>query len=175
MAPARSVLSMAQPVPYLLFPVWIGSTKTASRIIRFTVSMLFSGLIQYCKSTVLAWTTDPLKRVMLAFTPESYSQLRMPAGDDNTSSLNLIAYVRDMLDCVAEFNMSSLTVVPDSAGIASFVDAVQNPGSEITNNPLVRLLFSGNQNTVGQVITSLSQEFNKMNSQSVANAVSSND
>ena len=112
---------------------------------------------------------------MLAFTPVSLSQLRMPAGDGNTSSLNLIGFVRDTLDCVTEFNMSSIIVVPDSAGIASFVDAVQQSGAGITNNPLVQLLASGNQNTIGQVITSLSQEFNKMNSQHVANAVSSND
>jgi hypothetical protein len=111
---------------------------------------------------------------MLAFTPTSLSQLRMLAGDGNTSSLNLIGNVRDTLDCVAEFNMTSVTIVPDSVGIASFVDAVQNLGSGITNNPLVQLLASGNQNTVGQVIVSLSQEFNKMNDQSVANAVSSN-
>ena len=41
------------------------------------------------------------------------------------------------------------------------------------SNPLAQLLASGNQNTVGQVLTSLSQVFTKMSSQSVASAVAS--
>jgi hypothetical protein len=41
------------------------------------------------------------------------------------------------------------------------------------NNPLVQLLSSGSQNTVGQVISSISQEFNKMNNENVDKAVSS--
>ena len=43
----------------------------------------------------------------------------------------------------------------------------------MTNNPIVQLLASGNQNTVGQVISSLSQEFNKKNTETMTNAVSS--
>jgi hypothetical protein len=41
------------------------------------------------------------------------------------------------------------------------------------NNPLVQLLSSEDQNTVGQVISSISQEFNKMNNENVDKAVSS--
>ncbi len=35
------------------------------------------------------------------------------------------------------------------------------------------MLASGNQNTIGQVISSLSQEFNKINNQTVENAIAS--
>jgi hypothetical protein len=51
---------------------------------------------------------------------------------------------------------------------------LQSSSSAITTNPVVQLLSSGNQNTVGQVISSVSQQFNKMNSESINNAVSSN-
>jgi hypothetical protein len=40
-------------------------------------------------------------------------------------------------------------------------------------NPLVQLLSSGSQNTIGQVINSISQEFNKMNEENIDKAVSS--
>jgi type IV secretory pathway TraG/TraD family ATPase VirD4 len=46
-----------------------------------------------------------------------------------------------------------------------------NPNS----NPLVQLLSSGSQNIVAQIMSSLSQQFNTMNNQSVNQAVSSND
>ncbi len=41
------------------------------------------------------------------------------------------------------------------------------------NNPLVQLLSSEDQNQVGQVISSISQEFNKINKENVDKAVSS--
>ncbi len=111
--------------------------------------------------------------MMIAFSTLSVFQIRLPAGDDQTSILNLVVYIGDQLDCLTEYNMSSVIVTPDSVGINDFINTIQSSSSDITNNPIVQLLAGGNQNIVGQVITSLSQQFNKMNSQSLANAVSS--
>ena len=69
--------------------------------------------------------------------------------------------------------MSSVTVLPDSAGINDLISNLQSSSNQITNNPIVQLLASGNQNTVGQVLTSLSQQFNKMNNENLDKAVSS--
>ena len=69
--------------------------------------------------------------------------------------------------------MSSIRVRPDSLGIADFITTLQSSSNRITNNPIVQLLAGGDQNTVGQVLTSLSQQFNQMNNQSIENAVSS--
>ncbi|CAF4401936.1 unnamed protein product, partial [Adineta steineri] len=41
------------------------------------------------------------------------------------------------------------------------------------NEVIVRLLSSGNQNVVGQIMTSLSQEFNQMNNDNLDKAISS--
>jgi hypothetical protein len=109
--------------------------------------------------------------MIIAFSAISTFQVRFPAG---TPLLHLIISIRDTLDSIAEFNISSISVVPDSAGIADLIDNLQNPSNEITNNPIVQLLAGGNQNTVGQVIISLSQQFNQMNNQSIENAVSGN-
>jgi hypothetical protein len=78
------------------------------------------------------------------------------------------------LECVTELNLSSVVVISDLGQMNNLIDSLQNSNNAITNNPLVQMLASGNQNTVGQVISSLSQEFNKINSQTIANAVTSN-
>ncbi len=110
---------------------------------------------------------------MIAFSSVSTIQIRLPAGNDNTSLLNIIIYIRDTLDCVTEFNVSSVVVVSDSEQINNLVVSIQSSSSGITNNPFIQILASGNQNTVNQVISSLSQDFNKINSQTVENAVAS--
>jgi hypothetical protein len=110
---------------------------------------------------------------MVAFSPVSILEVRLPAGDDQTSLLHLIVYIRDFADCLTEYNISSVTVVPDSVGINNLINNVQSSSTGITNNPIVQLLASGNQNIVGQVLTSVSQQFNKMNGQNQDKAVSS--
>ncbi len=110
---------------------------------------------------------------MIAFSSVSNFQIRLPAGNDNTSLINLIVHIRDIYDCVTEYNLSSPIVVPDTAAINSLIEDLQVSTSATNNNPIVQLLASGNQNDVGQVITSLSQVFNTMNTQSLNKAVSS--
>jgi hypothetical protein len=111
--------------------------------------------------------------MMIGFTPTLNFEVRLPAGNDNTSLVNLIAYIRDTLDCVTEYNISSPSVVPDTTEINNLIDNIQVSTNAANNNPIVQLLASGNQNVVGQVITSLSQVFNTMNAKSLDNAVSS--
>ena len=69
--------------------------------------------------------------------------------------------------------MSSVRVQPDSLGITNLITTLQSSSNGITNNPIIQLLAGGDQNTVGQILTSLSQQFNQMNNQSIENAVSS--
>jgi hypothetical protein len=109
--------------------------------------------------------------MIVAFSSVSMFQVRLPTGDDQTSLLHLIVQIRDTLDCITEYNISSITVLPDSVGINDLINDIQSSSGGITTNPLVQLLASGNQNIVGQVISSLSQQFNKMNQESLNEAV----
>jgi hypothetical protein len=95
--------------------------------------------------------------------------IQLPAGD----VMNLIVHIRDTFECITEYNMSSVSVIPDTTVINNLINNLQVSTNAANNNPIVQLLAGGNQNTVGQVITSLSQIFNKMNTQSIQNAVSS--
>ena len=69
--------------------------------------------------------------------------------------------------------MTSVNVIPDSAGINDLINNIQSSSNATITNPIIQLLASGNQNIVGQVISSVSQQFNKMNSDNIDNAVSS--
>ena len=98
-------------------------------------------------------------------------QVRLPAGNKPTFVLQSIVQIRDTLDCTTEWILPSVTVTPDTAEMARLIADLQHSASAINANPLDQLLASGNQNTIGQVITSLSQTLNQMNVQSLENAV----
>jgi hypothetical protein len=53
------------------------------------------------------------------------------------------------------------------------MNTFQNSPNSLTTNTIIQLLSSGNQNTVGQILTSILQQFNKINTESLENAVSS--
>ena len=115
---------------------------------------------------------------MLAFSAVSLIRLRLPAGNVNTSSvLHLSVSIRDRQDCLTEFPLSSVVVLTDSDEIDQFIVALQGSEPSSSNslnaNPLVRILSSGNQNAVGQVISSLAQQFNQINTDALRTAVES--
>ncbi|CAF4313348.1 unnamed protein product, partial [Adineta steineri] len=85
----------------------------------------------------------------------------------------LVVYVRDLAGSVTQVNVSSVSVIADLATINGLIDIIINSSSTITNNAIVRLLSSGNQNVVGQIMASLSQEFNQMNNDNLDKAISS--
>jgi hypothetical protein len=111
--------------------------------------------------------------MMIGYSSVSSFQVRLPSGNDQTSLINLIINIRDTKDCVTEFNISSVYVLTNSPSISDLINTVDNSLNMIINNPIVQLLATQNQNTVGQIITSFSIEFNKLNNQSLNKAVSS--
>jgi len=110
---------------------------------------------------------------MVAYSSVYNFQVYLPAGNSQTSLLNLVVYIRDLVYCITEFNVSSISVTVDTAQVNDLMNLLQNSSSQRSNNQFVQLLSSGNQNVVGQIGTSLSQVFNNMNSENVDNAVSS--
>jgi hypothetical protein len=108
--------------------------------------------------------------MMLAHTTESIVKLRLPASIDQTSILHIVAQIRDTFGSIVEVNLTWVIVVPDFLAIKNLVDVLQKPDNNFSNDPLIQLLTSGDQNTVGQMITSLSQVFNEMNDESIKNA-----
>ena len=117
---------------------------------------------------MIAWTIDRLKQSIVAFSPVSTFQVRLPAGNDQTSLLHLIIRVRDTRECIAEWNMTSISVVPDSSAINDLIVEIQSSSASTMNdNPVVRLLNSGDLNTVCQLTSSFSKWVNKKNSDNI--------
>ena len=111
---------------------------------------------------------------MLAYSYQPRFALRLPTGNSNTSLVNIIVQVRDILNCVTEYSLRPVVVQSDIAEVTNLVDALQQTSVQtINNNPTIQLLASGNPNVVGQVLTSVSQVFNQINSENIDNAISS--
>ena len=89
-------------------------------------------------------------QLMIAFSSFSSFQVYLPSGENQ----NLVIEIRDQLNCLTKFNLSSISVRTDS---------------QLNTN----LLSTGNQNTVSQLLTSFSQQFNQINQQNIDKAVSS--
>ena len=146
---------------------WNGTTTTL-----FTVSCLDwydeDGIKDY---SLFAWTNDQSERVMIGYSIVSIFTVRLPAGNDRNSLLNVIVHIRDSVDCVREVNISSVIVSVDSMAINQLLDSLQTTSSERNQNPLVQLLSSANQNVVGQILTSVSQEFNRRNTENLQQAI----
>ncbi|CAF3550581.1 unnamed protein product [Rotaria sp. Silwood1] len=143
--------------------------KTIQSMVCRYDSESFYFRVDFC---ILAWTTDPSERVMITFATTSVSQVQLPAGNDSTWLLNLVAYIRDKFDYVTEFVMPSVIVVPDLVHTDTFVADLQNySGMLLSKNPFMEMLNSGNLNAIEQVITSLSQILNKNHSRIINIAV----
>lgn len=110
------------------------------------------------------WIKTPMEKLFLGSSLISEYEVRLPSGDEQTSRVNLIVLIRDQLDCVREYNLSSITVQPDLDAIENLITNFQTSSS----NSIVELLTVGNQNTIGQVLTSVSQQINKISEQTMA-------
>ena len=166
MVSARLALGMVRPVQYSPLLVQTGSMKIKSESILFTVrrpSSLCAKSARTCNLISLGYTAGTTDQMMIAFSPVSTFDVRLPAGDPNTSLLHLVIQIQDKLDCSTKFNITPVMVVQDITLI-----------TDLTNNSLLNLLATGNQNTIGQVINSLSQALNRINIEGVQNAVTSN-
>jgi len=89
-------------------------------------------------------------QLMIAFSSFSSFQVYLPSGENQI----LFIEIRDQLNCLTKFNLSSISVGADS---------------QLNTN----LLSTGNQNVVSQLLTSFSQQFNQINQQNIDKAVSS--
>jgi len=163
----KTPYSIRRYVCTLLIPTFL-SFFNKFMIDKSRIDQLFNLLL-----IILGYTTDRSEEIIIAFSSVSEFEVRLPIGNDNTSILNLFVQISDILDCISEYNMTSVIVTSDLLGINDLINTFENSPDSLTTNPFIQLLASGNQNTVGQVLTSISQQFNKINSESLQNAVSS--
>ena len=113
--------------------------------------------------------SDSSFRTLIAFSPVSMFDVRLPSLHE---PLRLSISIRDQRDCLSEWtNISSISVRIELGVFDDLFQNIDERGS--SPNPFVRLLKTGNQNQVGQVITSLSEHINQLDKQNQNQAVSS--
>jgi hypothetical protein len=117
-------------------------------------------------------TKNSSNKIMLAHTIESIIEFRLPASIDQISTFDILVHIRDKFDCVYEFHLPSVNILRDISTISNFIDALQKSNN---NDTIFELLTSGNQNTIGQIITSISQLLNEINNQTIELAILSKD
>jgi len=103
---------------------------------------------------------------MLGYTNESIYQLKLPGSIDKTVSLHIIVHIRDRFDCVTDFNLSLVTVSADLRLITQLIDNLQEPIIELLSN-------ANDENTIGQIVTSISHLINQLDNQLMHSALSS--
>lgn len=124
--------------------------------------------------SILVWTTNFAERIIIGFSSISDFQVYLPVGSENTFDLNLIMSIRDGYECLTEYNMSSVVVRPDPNRISMLIANLQGSTRDLNKNINTRLLVGGNQNIIGQIITSICQETNQLNIDNLDNALLSN-
>ena len=171
MGPVQSILPFKAIRQQLssLSRVHGGPMKTESRIILFIVKCLSP--VDHCLLIFRSgYTMDPSETTIIAFSFQPIFQVRLSTPDDQNQTLvHLIARIRDRLDCRNEVNLTSVLIIADTSAITSFIDHLQNSNDD----PFIDLLASGSQNLVGQLITSFSQYFNRINNDNLEEARSS--
>ena len=111
--------------------------------------------------------------MLIAYSSVSDFTVYFSAGAENTSVLHMIIYIRDTLDCVTEYNTTSILVTLDTAEINDLINTLQDTSKSVMNNSFTRLLFTGSPYTISQAINTFSQSFNQINTESIQNAISS--
>jgi hypothetical protein len=121
-----------------------------------------------------AWTNDVSKRIMLASTTALLTDILLPAGNGKNSLVNIIVEIRDLLNCVQQCNLIPVVVVPDTEKVNTLINDFERiSGTENHINLIMESFASGNQDAVGQVLTSVSQVINDRNIRAVEEAVAS--
>lgn len=116
---------------------------------------------------------------MLGYTTLNSFQVRMPINDLNSSLIYLLVRVRDQFDCFTELNFSSISISSDMNNILSLITNIQSAvinsdyRSVINMNPIINILYSGNQNDVCQILTSFTQILNILAEQNLQLAIDS--
>ena len=123
---------------------------------------------------ISVWTTDEAQKSMLAYTSAALTRVRLPPGDPTTTLVHIMVQIRDNLNSAIEYRLAPVSVVLDPHELKTLIDVLHQPSQIVKNRNLnIRMLAGKNLNTVGQILTSISQTFSHIDSQSIDYAAAS--
>ena len=120
------------------------------------------------------WSSDHSFQTFIAYSQVSIFEVYLsPARDQNP--LDLFVEIRDGRDCLVKWtNLSSITVQSDSILLDVMINNIVNRSTTtMSMNPFIQLLTKRNQNEVGQLINSLSEQITAKNEDNLRMGTSS--
>ncbi|CAF1019455.1 unnamed protein product [Adineta ricciae] len=122
--------------------------------------------------TIYGWTNNKKEKMIIGYSEVSIFNVQLPIGDNQTSLLHLFIDIRDEMNCINEINISSVYILFDNEGIDNLLNDISQSKGENTTNSIIHLLASQNQNIVGQILTSVSQQFNQKGIKDIEKVIS---
>ena len=108
---------------------------------------------------------------MLGYTNNSIYPLRLSGGIDQLATFHIVVHIRDTFNCITELILSPVTVMTDSALIVEWIEDLQPSAID----SLIQLtLASADENTIGQLVTSIANAMNQFDTQLMQAALASN-
>ncbi len=98
-------------------------------------------------------------KFMLGFTNQSIYHLRLPSSIHEKTSLQILVQIQDTLGSVTEFNLSSIIVFTN---LSTFLEV-----QHLMNKSILQLFESDDQNTIGQIVISISNILNELHDQNI--------
>lgn len=110
-----------------------------------------------------------LERSIVGFSNEPIFQIRFSPSD---TPIDLIVEIRDQLDCISEWNLSTIIVRSDDQMLDVLINSFRSDSmTNFFNHPWIRVMTDGNQNQINQIMSSLSSRLNEMNEATLAQAI----
>ena len=102
------------------------------------------------------------KRLMLGTSDLPIYRCRLPAAEDE---LTIFVHVRDEFDSMTEFQLPSIVVHAPPLMMNEWLAALQSQPSSTSSTTLNDILNTGDDESIGQIITSVSASLNDRNDQ----------
>jgi hypothetical protein len=139
-----------------------------------TTSTVFNLICEYWMDpdtikdySLYSWREDLGEEILVVYSSVPQLSVRLPPGDEQTSQLNLFVSIRDRFDCSTRYNLTSTVYVQTDL---NELNALING---MSSSSLLSLLYSENQNSVSQIITSFSTQLNRIDMDNLDEAISS--
>jgi hypothetical protein len=110
---------------------------------------------------------------MISFSVVENFNVFLPAATRTNSSYHLVVWIRDQLDAITEWHLSTVIVQSDQSVLLQLWSDLQDASIRRNRNPFVQRLASGNQNSVTQLVSALGQQINEINNARLQNVTES--
>lgn len=160
---------------------WIDRDEIADYLIYGKTLIVYS-ILAFDNSFRLAWTNNKDDAILLATIAENTTQVQLPPGNDENSSVHIFVHIRDYHECVTEYDLNEAVIVePDFVSLSHLLDSVKTAKNQfLTSNSMTlncdstnKFFGSENYKIAATKLLSLSKLINQINDDLLDSAIDS--